>query len=63
MGVHDDLILGSVTDQTVIVGEGHIRWFCTLVVDYGFYTIILPDTDATRRRKAGQHKGGRWHDE
>ncbi len=48
MGVHGDLVLGSIADETLIVGEGDIRGCrpVTLVVGDDLNTIVLPDTDA-----------------
>jgi hypothetical protein len=53
MGVHCDLILGGITNQTLIVGEGHIGWCCaiTLVVRDDLYTIILPYTDTAGEKQ------------
>ena len=53
MGVHCNPILGSITNQTLIVGEGHIGWCCavTLVVRDDLYTIILPYTDAAGEKQ------------
>lgn len=47
MGVQGDLILCSVTDETLSVRERDIGWRCpvSLIVCDDFYTIILPDTD------------------
>jgi hypothetical protein len=55
VGVRGDLILGSITDQTPIVGEDGVVRF-TPAVGYDFYTIITPDANATRK-KTGRHKG------
>jgi hypothetical protein len=47
--VHGDLVLGSVSDQPLIVGERHIGWCCvvTLVIGDDLYMVVLPDTDTT----------------
>jgi hypothetical protein len=52
MGVHCDLILCSITNQPLGVGERYVggRRAVTLVVRNNFYTIILPDTDAAREK-------------
>lgn len=49
MGVHCDLILGSIANQALTLREGDIRWRSTvaLVVRDDFNAIILPDTNAT----------------
>ena len=49
MGVHGDLILCGITNQTLVLGEGDIRWSCavSLVVCNDFYTIILPYSNTT----------------
>ena len=51
MGVHGDLIFCGITNETLVVGEGDIRRGCavSLIVCNDFYTIILPDTNATRK--------------
>ena len=48
VGVHGDLVLGSVTDETLIFEEGDIRGrgAVTLVVGDDLNSIVLPDTDA-----------------
>ena len=48
MRVHGDLIFSGIANQTLVVGEGHIRRCCaiTLVICDDLYTIILPNTDA-----------------
>ena len=45
--VHSDLILSGISDQTLVVGEGDVRWCCTvtLVVGYDLDAIVLPDAD------------------
>ena len=57
MGVHGDLVLCGVTNQTLIVGEGDIGWggSVTLVVGDDFDTIVLPDTDATEKKYEMEH--------
>jgi hypothetical protein len=48
-GVHGDLVLCGVTDETLALGErdiGRCR-AVTLVVCDDFDTVVLPDTDAT----------------
>ena len=47
--VHSDLILCSITDETLRVGESDIRGSCavTLVVGDDFNTIVLPYTDTS----------------
>jgi len=56
VGVHGDLILCSIINQTLIVREEHIGWCCmvALVVDDDLHTTILPDTDRTEKRKRVQ---------
>jgi hypothetical protein len=50
-GVHGDLVLGRVTDQTLGVGEGNERGCCavTLVVGNDFDAVIAEDTNARVR--------------
>ena len=45
--VHGDLVLRSVTNKTLTVGEGDIGGCCsvTLVVGNNFDSVVLPDTD------------------
>ena len=52
MRIHGDLVLCSITNKTLVVGKGDIRWSCTvsLVVSNYFYTIILPYTNATGKK-------------
>jgi hypothetical protein len=47
VGIHGNLILCSVADETLVVRERDIGWGCpvTLVVGDDLNTIILPDTD------------------
>jgi hypothetical protein len=40
MGVHGDLVLCSIANQTFIVGEGDVGG-SSLIVGNNFYTIIL----------------------
>ena len=51
VGVHGDLVLRGVTNETLGVGERDIRGgrAVTLVVRDDFDTVILPDTDARVR--------------
>ena len=53
VGVHRDLVLGSIADQTLVVGEGDIRGSgsVTLVVGNDFNTVVLPDTDTSAKAK------------
>ena len=46
-GVHGDLVLCGVTDETLSVGEGHIRGSgtVTLIIGNDLNTVVLPDTD------------------
>ena len=48
VGVHRDLILGGVADESLIVGEGDIGWCrsVSLVVGDDLDSIVLPDTNA-----------------
>jgi len=50
---HYDLILGSITNQTLVVGERHIGWCCavTLVVGDDLYTIVLPYSDTAEEKR------------
>jgi hypothetical protein len=52
VGVHGDLILGGITNQSLVVGERYIGWRCaiTLVVGNDLYTVILPYTNAAKGR-------------
>ena len=54
VGVHRDLVLGGITDETLRVGEGDIGGCCavTLVVGDDLDTVILPDTDATGEQES-----------
>lgn len=47
VGVHGDLVLGSITNESLRVVEGDIRWggSVTLVVGNDFDSVVLPDTD------------------
>ena len=49
--VHGDLVLSGITDETLIIRERDIRRGCavSLIVSNDFYTIVVPDTNATRR--------------
>ena len=55
--VHGDLVLRSVTDETLIVGEGDIGGCCsvTLVVGDDFNSVILPYTDTAVTMKVSDH--------
>ena len=48
LGVHGHLVLGSITDQALGVGEGDVggRGAVALVVGDDFDAVILPNTDA-----------------
>ena len=50
MGVHGDLVLCGIANQTFVVRERYIRRSCaiSLIVRNDFYTIILPHTHATK---------------
>jgi len=47
-GVHGDLVLGSITDQSLSVGEGDVRGRCAvaLVVGDDLDAVVLPHADA-----------------
>jgi len=49
LGVHGNLVLGCITDETLGVGEGDVRGgsAVTLIVGDDLNTIILPDTNTT----------------
>ena len=49
VGVHGDLVLGSITNQSLTLTESDIRkgGTVTLVVGNDLDTVILPDTDTT----------------
>ena len=51
MGIPGDPILCSVTDQTLIVREGHIGrcGVIGVIVGYNLDMIVLPDANATER--------------
>ena len=53
MWVHGDLVLGSITNQSLHLTEGDISGGGTviLVVGNNFNTDILPDTDAAAEGK------------
>ena len=55
-GVHGDLVLCGVTDETLSVGEGHIRGSgtVTLIIGNDLNTVVLPDTDATVYKEGSQ---------
>lgn len=46
--VHGDLVLGSITDQTLGVGEGNVGRGgpVTLIISNDLNTVVLPDTNA-----------------
>ena len=46
-----DLVLSGITDETFVIRERNIGWGCavSLIVSNDFHTIVLPDTNATRR--------------
>jgi hypothetical protein len=47
-----DLVLSGITDETLVIRQRDIRKGCAvslIEVSNDFYTIILPDTNATRR--------------
>jgi hypothetical protein len=64
VGVQRGLILRSVTDETLAVGEGDIRGrgAVSLVVCDDLHSIVLPDTDA-RVRRAEINTDGFNHDD
>jgi len=49
MGIHSDLILGSITDKALVFGEGDIGWgrAVTLIIRNDFNTVILPNTNTS----------------
>ena len=51
VGVHGDLVLCGITDETLSLRERDIGGSrpVTLVVGDDLNTIVLPDTDATRK--------------
>lgn len=53
MRVHGDLVLGSITDKTFVLGEGDIRWgrAVTLIIGNDFDTVILPNTNTSSNSK------------
>ena len=53
VGVHGDLVLGSISNQSLTLTESDIRkgGTVTLVVGNNLNTVILPDTDTTAERK------------
>ena len=70
VGVASSLLLGSITDQTLLLGEGDVRRgnSVTLVVDENFDFALLHHTDTRvgstkilqRIRSANWPTGGRW---
>jgi len=53
LGIHGNLVLCSVADQTLVIGEGDIRRGCavSLVVGDDLNTIVLPDTNTSKTKK------------
>lgn len=51
------MVLRSVTNETLVIGEGDIRGCCsvTLVVGDDFNSIILPHADAAIMTKVSDH--------
>lgn len=49
MGVHSDLVLGSITDESLAIGERDIggRRAVTLIIGNDLNTVVLPDTDTS----------------
>jgi len=58
VGVHGNLVLCGITDETLIFKEGDIRGCraITLVVGDDLNTIVLPNTDAAGERRSDQMK-------
>jgi hypothetical protein len=59
--VHGDLVLGSISDETLTLGEGDIRGgrAVTLIIGNDLNTVVLPDTDTPKntnqvKKKVGQ---------
>ena len=54
VGVHGDLVLGSVTNQSLTLAEGDIGGggTVTLVVGDDLDTIVLPDTDTSEEQNS-----------
>jgi len=50
-GVTGGLVLGGISDETLLLGEGNVRWggVDTLIVGDNFDLFVLPDTDARVR--------------
>jgi hypothetical protein len=63
-GVHGDLVLGGITDETLGVGEGDERGSgaVTLVIGNDFAAILTEDTDARVRRAEIDTDGGSHFD-
>jgi hypothetical protein len=59
-GVHGDLVLCGVTDQTLGIGESHIRRrrSVPLVVSYDLDAVVLPYSDARVGRAEIYSDGG-----
>jgi hypothetical protein len=59
MGVHGDLILSGIADQTLVIGEGDIgrRGSVALVVGDDLNTIVLPDTHTSKKQKKKSSQG------
>ena len=53
MGVHGNLILCGITNETLIVGKRDVRRGCaiSLIVGDDFDTIVLPHTNAAEEGK------------
>ena len=59
VGVHRDLVLRGITDETLVVGERDVGWSgaVTLVVGDDLYAIVLPDTDTSADELVSKLRG------
>lgn len=56
VGVHGDLVLGRIADESLIVGKRYIRrgGSVALVIGDDLHSVILPYTHATEKRRSAR---------